>query len=378
MASICLQSICKTFIDPRGKQIRAADQVSLEVPAGQLLVLVGPSGCGKSTLLRLIAGLENLDGGSITINDRVIHDQPPADRDVAMVFQNYALFPHLSVYENMAFGLKLRKIPSREIKSRVQEAAELLKLQDLLERRPHALSGGQRQRVALGRAIARQPKVFLLDEPLSNLDAQLRGETRAELARLHRRLQATMILVTHDQTEAMTLGQRLCVMDAGKIVQMGTPLEVYQQPKSAFVAKFLGSPGMNQLKGIVHANGKELLVLTGHQGSERQRFEVSGNLVNRLAALTGKEITLGFRPEHVQVNPPQAGPEPWSAVVDLCEPLGHETLLHLSRSGVSFTARTTSSQTFTPGQTVSVNLPPEAVYLFDGANGERLVEQTAV
>jgi multiple sugar transport system ATP-binding protein len=375
MASVCLQSVCKSFRDSRGREVRAADKVSLEVPSGELLVLVGPSGCGKSTLLRLIAGLEVLEGGSIAINDRVIHDQPPADRDVAMVFQNYALFPHLTVYENMAFGLKLRKIPAREIKSRVQEAAELLKLQDLLERKPHALSGGQRQRVALGRAIARQPKVFLLDEPLSNLDAQLRGETRTELARLHRRLGATMILVTHDQTEAMTLGQRLCVMDAGKIVQIGSPLEVYQHSKTAFVAKFLGSPGMNQLKGIVHASGRELLIAAG--GPERQRFELGSLLAARLAPLTGKEIIIGFRPEHVRLSAESPDMINWEAVVDLCEPLGHENLLHLSRNGIGFTVRTPATQTFPPGQTVTVSIPPEAVFLFDSANGEMLVEQTA-
>lgn len=375
MASVCLQSVCKTFRDPRGREVRAADKVSLTVPSGELLVLVGPSGCGKSTLLRLIAGLEVLEGGSITINDRVIHDQPPADRDVAMVFQNYALFPHLTVYENMAFGLKLRKIPAREIKSRVQEAAELLKLQDLLERKPHALSGGQRQRVALGRAIARQPKVFLLDEPLSNLDAQLRGETRTELARLHRRLGATMILVTHDQTEAMTLGQRLCVMDAGKMVQIGSPLEVYRHPRTAFVAKFLGSPGMNQFKGIVHAQGRELLIAAG--GTERQRFELGSMLAALLAPLTGKEIIIGFRPEHVRLNSEGANEANWQAVVDVCEPLGHENLLHLSRNGIGFTVRTPAAQTYPPGQTVTVSIPPEAVFLFDSANGEMLVEQTA-
>ncbi len=375
MATVSLHNVSKKFRDPRGRDVRAADNVSLDVPEGEFLVLVGPSGCGKSTLLRLIAGLETVDSGTVTINDRVVNDVPPADRDVAMVFQNYALFPHLTVYENMAFGLQFRKITSREAKQRVQAAAELLKLEDLLDRRPIALSGGQRQRVALGRAIVREPKVFLLDEPLSNLDAQLRAETRAELARLHRRLGATMILVTHDQTEAMTLGQRLCVMNGGKVVQIGTPLEIYQQPKNAFVAGFLGSPGMNLIRGIVHAGGRELLVAV--KGSEeRLRVDIGSELSVKMMPYVGKDMIIGFRPEHVQLGEGIGGGDVWEAVLDLCEPLGHENLLHFSRMGVNFTVRAPVGGLFVPGQTIPVRIPAESLMVFDGVTGDVKVEQT--
>lgn len=377
MATVSLHNVSKKFRDPRGREVRAADNVSLEVKEGEFLVLVGPSGCGKSTLLRLIAGLETLDNGSISIGDRVVNDFPPADRDVAMVFQNYALFPHLTVEENMAFGLQFRKITRRETEQRVEAAAELLKLEELLERKPGALSGGQRQRVALGRAIVREPKVFLLDEPLSNLDAQLRAETRAELARLHRRLGATMILVTHDQTEAMTLGQRLCVMNGGKVIQVGTPLEIYQQPKNAFVAGFLGSPGMNLIRGIVHAGGRELLVAV--KGSEeRLRLDIGWELAIKVMPYVGKDMIIGFRPEHVQLGGGiQPGGYAWEAVLDLCEPLGHENLLHFSRDGVNFTARAPVGATFALGQPVPVRIPGEAVMVFDGVTGDVMVEQTA-
>ncbi len=377
MATLSLHCVSKKFRDPRGRDVRAADEVSLEVPEGEFLVLVGPSGCGKSTLLRLVAGLETLDDGSVSIGDRVVNNLPPADRDVAMVFQNYALFPHLTVYENMAFGLQFRKITRRETKQRVNAAAELLKLEDLLERKPGALSGGQRQRVALGRAIVREPKVFLLDEPLSNLDAQLRAETRAELARLHRRLGATMILVTHDQTEAMTLGQRLCVMNAGKVVQTGTPLEIYQNPKNAFVAGFLGSPGMNLIRGIVHAGGRELLVsVKGLE--ERLRLDIGAELAAKMAPYLGKDVSIGFRPEHVLLGG-DAGPleSTWEVALELCEPLGHENLLHLNRQGIPFVARAPVGRTFATGQTLPVRILPERVMLFEGVSGELIVEQTA-
>ncbi|HEY1170655.1 MAG TPA: sn-glycerol-3-phosphate ABC transporter ATP-binding protein UgpC [Verrucomicrobiae bacterium] len=377
MSAVSLHNVSKKFRDPRGREVRAADNVSLEVAEGEFLVLVGPSGCGKSTLLRLIAGLETLDNGSISISDRVVNDFPPADREVAMVFQNYALFPHLTVYENMAFGLQFRKITNRETKQRVQAAAQLLKLEDLLERKPIALSGGQRQRVALGRAIVREPKVFLLDEPLSNLDAQLRAETRAELARLHRRLGATMILVTHDQTEAMTLGQRLCIMNGGKVVQTGTPLEIYQQPKSAFVAGFLGSPGMNLIRGIVHAGGRELLVAV--KGSEeRLRVDIGWELAIKVMPYVGKDMVIGFRPEHVLLGANiGTGGRSWEATMDLCEPLGHENLLHFTYQGVPFTARAPVESMFAPGQVMPVRIPADRAMVFDGVSGEVMVERMA-
>lgn len=376
MAAVSLYNVTKKFRDNRGREVRAADGISLDVKEGELLVLVGPSGCGKSTLLRLIAGLEVLDEGSVSIEDRDVSHIPPADRDVAMVFQNYALFPHLTVFENIAFGLKFRKVPKATIKRRVEEAAALLKLEDLLERKPAALSGGQRQRVALGRAIVRQPKVFLLDEPLSNLDAQLRGETRTELARLHQRLGATMILVTHDQTEAMTLGQRLSIMQEGRIIQMGTPMEVYEQPCNVFVAGFIGSPGMNIIRGIVHSGGRELLIAKPDVTEERLRFDVGPELAPMLSPYVGKDICLGVRPEHVLLTDDVVVRETWPAVVEVCETLGHECLLHVKRDGVSMTVRT-SRATFTPGQTVNLQVPLSAWNLFDAVSGEMLVEQTS-
>ncbi len=301
MASIKIDRVEKVY--PGG--IKAVDGVSLDVQDGEFLVLVGPSGCGKTTLLRMIAGLEEISGGAISIGDRVVNDVPPADRDIAMVFQNYALYPHMTVRRNMAFGLELRGFPKPEIEERVGEAAETLGLASMLDRKPKELSGGQRQRVALGRAIVRQPSAFLFDEPLSNLDAKLRVQMRAELKRLHRRLRTTTVYVTHDQEEAMTLGDRVVVMKDGLLQQVGRPLDVYERPANRFVAGFLGSPPMNFLSGR----------LTG------DLFEGAG-LRLRVPASGSGDVVLGLRPEHLTDRPTDGPCERLTLKVSVVEQLG--------------------------------------------------------
>ena len=289
MASVRLDNLSKNF-----GSVRAVDGVSLEIPDGELMVLVGPSGCGKSTLLRLVAGLEEPTSGGIFLDNRDVSRVKPQDRDVAMVFQNYALFPHLNVEQNMAFSLKFRKVAKPKIRSRVAEAAEVLGLADLLCRKPAELSGGQRQRVALGRAMVCQPKVFLLDEPLSNLDARMRAEMRAEIVQLHRRLATTMIFVTHDQTEAMTLGQRLCVLDHGQVMQTGSPMELYRQPAHRFVGDFIGTPGMNFVRGRLEKRDGGLAFVESGNG-----FELG--LANGLAKHAGRELELPYASNNVDV-----------------------------------------------------------------------------
>ena len=318
MASVRLDNLCKNF-----GPVRAVDGVSLEIPDGELMVLVGPSGCGKSTLLRLVAGLEEPSGGGIFLDDRDVSRVKPQDRDVAMVFQNYALFPHFSVEQNMAFSLKFRKVAKPEIRSRVAEAAEVLGLAGLLRRKPAELSGGQRQRVALGRAMVCKPKVFLLDEPLSNLDARMRGEMRAEIAQLHQRLATTMIFVTHDQTEAMTLGQRLCVLDLGQVMQTGSPMELYRQPAHRFVGDFIGTPGMNFVRGRLEKRDGGLAFVESGNG-------FSLGLANGLAKHVGREVELGIRSENISIAD-GAGDVP--GTVQGYETLGHESLLRVRCGG---------------------------------------------
>src|SRR4051812_33002736 len=315
MANVTLKNVDKVY--PGGGHV--VHRVSLEISDGEFLVLVGPSGCGKSTTLRMIAGLEEVSGGEIYIGDRLVNQLAPADRDIAMVFQNYALYPHMSVYQNMAFGLKMRKTPKVEIQRRVREAAALLSIESLLDRRPRELSGGQRQRVALGRAIVREPKVFLFDEPLSNLDAKLRVQMRAEIARLHQRLKTTVVYVTHDQAEAMTLGNRIVLMERGVIQQVDTPMSIYQRPANQFVASFIGSPAMNffsgeieggvfRLDGVSHADGTSDIQLGGGFADGR--------------------ATLGIRPEHfIAGDEPLGSSQPFATVsVDVVEHMGHETI----------------------------------------------------
>ena len=314
MASVRIDNLCKNF-----GAVRAVDGVNLEIPDGELMVLVGPSGCGKSTLLRLVAGLEEATSGSIFLDDRDVSRVKPQDRDVAMVFQNYALFPHLNVEQNMAFSLKFRKVAKPEIRLRVAEAAEVLGLAGLLRRKPAELSGGQRQRVALGRAMVCKPKVFLLDEPLSNLDARMRAGMRAEIAELHRRLGTTMIFVTHDQTEAMTLGQRLCVLDLGQVMQIGSPMDLYRRPAHRFVGDFIGTPGMNFVRGrLEDRDGGLAFVGSGDN--------LALGLGSDLAKHAGGEVEMGIRPENISLA---AGAGDAMGTVQGCETLGHESLLRV-------------------------------------------------
>ncbi|HEO70090.1 MAG TPA: sn-glycerol-3-phosphate ABC transporter ATP-binding protein UgpC [Candidatus Hydrogenedentes bacterium] len=334
MARVELKSVCKTF--PGG--VEAVKSADLIVDDKEFVVLVGPSGCGKSTTLRMIAGLEEITSGEIYIGDTLVNDVPPKNRDIAMVFQNYALYPHMTVYKNMAFGLILRKYPKKEIQERVHHAAEILGITELLDRKPKALSGGQRQRVAVGRAIVRQPKVFLFDEPLSNLDAKLRVQMRAEISKLHTRLQSTMIYVTHDQVEAMTMGDRIVVMLDGIIQQVAPPLELYESPVNRFVAGFIGSPPMNMVTGNLVAENGELRFL---DDNNMVSLAVAPAHRDLLAGREGKAIVLGVRPEQFHDNPSQqpcAG-KSVTANVDVVEPMGSELYLYLDFAGQTVTAR---------------------------------------
>ena len=346
-------------------QHQALREVDLNVEEGEFLVLLGPSGCGKTTLLRLLAGLERADEGRILIGDRAVNDVAPAERDVAMVFQSYALYPHLSVYENVAFPLRARRVSEPEIDRSVREAAERLELGSLLERRPAQLSGGQRQRVALARAIVRKPAVYLMDEPLSNLDAQLRLQTRGELKRLQHELGTTTLYVTHDQSEAMTLGQRVALLRQGRIEQVGPPLDLYRQPASRFVGQFLGSPGLNILSAALDGAGVRAAGL---------HLEVSSTVRNALAA--GRGLVIGVRPEDVALHA-EPGPGRAPAHVRVVEPMGHETLVTLEAAGCRFVVRAAASAPLPPGPAIHFGISPEALVFFDGKTGQRLA-QTAV
>jgi multiple sugar transport system ATP-binding protein len=351
MARVVLEHLAKVFTGPRGESIRALDDASLTVADQELLVLVGPSGCGKTTTLRLIAGLDEATEGTVSIDGQPINALRPEDRDVAMVFQNYALLPHLSAYENMAFGLKLRKHPRPEIDRRVKEAADLLGITPCLQRRPAALSGGERQRVALGRAIVRQPHVFLFDEPLSNLDAALRRQMRAEITRLHRRLAATMIYVTHDQEEALTLGDRVAVMKAGAIQQVADPVELYRNPANRFVAAFIGSPPMNFFRGSLVSKGNALWF--EEQAGLAPDAARPINLClddagsGPLRAYTEQQVLLGIRPEHIVLQTADAQTstpgQTVEAVAEVIQQMGSETHVHFSGAAHSFVARMPAS-----------------------------------
>jgi multiple sugar transport system ATP-binding protein len=351
----------------------AVDDVSFEVEDGELLVLVGPSGCGKSTLLRMIAGLESITSGTVSIGGREVNQVAPKDRNIAMVFQSYALFPHLTVAQNIAFGLKVRKLPAADIEQRVLAAARALELEGLLDRLPRALSGGQRQRVALGRALVREPSVFLLDEPLSNLDARLRQSTRVELARLHRRLGATMIYVTHDQIEAMTLGQRIVVFDRGRVQQIDTPQRLYEQPANRFVAGFLGSPAMNFLPGRLDRDGARLdvggqiLQLDGAHSPDLERGRGEGGAAAR-------DLVLGVRPEHLLLADSGAPLAPTlSATLEAIEPTGHELLLVFRCGDHQLIARVAPRPLPEAGTVLSLRLAPDHLHFFSAdADGRRL------
>jgi ABC-type sugar transport system ATPase subunit len=347
---------------PTAARTAAVDALDLSIADRELLVLVGPSGCGKSTVLRMIAGLEEVSSGEIRIGDRVVNDVEPRDRDIAMVFQNYALYPHLSVFDNLAFGLRRRRVPAADVERRVREAAGMLGLERYLERKPRALSGGERQRVALGRAMVRDPQVFLFDEPLSNLDAQLRVQMRAEIKRLHLRLGATMIYVTHDQVEAMTLGDRIAVMRGGVLQQVADPLTLYLRPVNEFVASFIGSPPINLFdarvaeSGVLEAGGAKLAPPIAAQAA--------------LAARRGLSVRVGIRPEDIMnVGASSGGLE---ATVEMCEPLGSEVLVHWSTAAGALLARLPGQVAPRVGAAATLHLPPEKLHCFDPETGRAL------
>ena len=366
MAAVTLDNVRKVY--PGG--LVAVAGATFEARDGELLVLVGPSGCGKSTTLRMIAGLESITSGTLSIGARIVNDVKPADRDIAMVFQSYALYPHMTVAENLAFGLKLRGVAREEIARRVAEAAQMLGLDEMLERQPRALSGGQRQRVALGRALVRQPQVFLLDEPLSNLDAKLRLSMRVEIARLHRRLATTMIYVTHDQIEAMTLGQRIVVFDRGQIQQVDTPMNLYRNPANLFVAGFLGSPAMNFFRGTLRLEGG--LRLDG--GALQLPLAEGAAPGAKLAAWRDRDIVVGIRPEDLKpVRAPAPGQPTLEAQIDVIEPVGNEVFLNLSCAGTELVVRTPPGDLPSPGSRITLGYAPEAMHFFDAASGQRIV-----
>ncbi len=333
MADVVLKNVRKVY----DKEVVAVENANIEINDKEFVVLVGPSGCGKSTTLRMIAGLEEISDGEIFIDGTLVNDIPPKDRDIAMVFQNYALYPHMTVYQNMAFGLKLRKFPKSEIDSRVKEAADILGIEDLLQRKPKALSGGQRQRVAVGRAIVRKPKVFLFDEPLSNLDAKLRVQMRAEISKLHKRLEATMVYVTHDQVEAMTMGDRIVVMRDAEIQQIDAPLKLYNEPANQFVAGFIGSPSMNFVRGKLVSYEDRIAFDEGNMKiplSEIQSRKISSHI--------GSEVLWGIRPEDIY-DPNTIGRDVTTveieAKVEVVEPMGNEVFLNLTSGNTAFVAR---------------------------------------
>jgi multiple sugar transport system ATP-binding protein len=360
MAKIKLEALTKKY-----GNVVAVDSVNLDIDDDEFLVLVGPSGCGKTTTLRMVAGLEDISGGSVFIGDRRVNDVEPKDRDIAMVFQSYALYPHMSVFDNMAFGLKMRKVATTEIERRIQEASAMLGIGHLLKRKPRELSGGQRQRVALGRAIVREPAVFLMDEPLSNLDAQVRANTRTELLRIHQRVKNTVMYVTHDQVEAMTMGDRIVVMKDGHVQQCAAPKEIYDHPANKFVASFIGSPPMNFLDADYEAQG-ETAILKGPAFA----FSVNGNSAQKLSHTTARGVTLGVRPEDgVGGSPDSLHGTGMRARVDVVETLGAEQHLFLTSEGSSFLARVSADFVARVGDSVSATIDSTKLHVFDRESG---------
>ena len=407
MARVTLSNVSKVYPG----DVTAVDSISLSIDDAAFIVLVGPSGCGKSTTLRMVAGLEEISGGTVSIGDRVVNNVPPKDRDIAMVFQNYALYPHMTVYKNMAFGLKLRKVPKQQIDDRVREAARILDIEHLLERKPKALSGGQRQRVAVGRAIVREPAAFLFDEPLSNLDAKLRVTTRAELKRLHARLKTTTIYVTHDQEEAMTLGDRIVVMKDGHIQQADTPLETYQRPRNRFVAGFIGMPPMNFFDGRLSEENGGLVFEEGRLKNARRvggdenkdgdaggeedgpvvyvgdldipgdgfKLAVPPEIADRVGAYAGKHIILGIRPEHFELtggheHASKTGTAQIDATMNVIEPLGNDMDVYLAtRHHPHVVARVPAQMGMTMGSAHTVSIDLEKAHLFEPGEAGRNV-----
>jgi multiple sugar transport system ATP-binding protein len=368
MGSVELDSVGKIFSGPEG-DITAVDDVDLDIEDGEFVVLVGPSGSGKSTLLRLVAGLETVSSGEIRLEGESITDTKPKNRDVAMVFQNYALYPHLTARKNMSFGLKMQGDLSKdEIDSRVEEAAEIMEIRDLLEKMPNELSGGQKQRVALGRAIVRDPEVFLMDEPLSNLDAKLRTTMRTEIQQLQQELGVTTIYVTHDQTEAMTMGSRIAIMNQGTVQQVGEPMETYFKPVNEFVAGFIGDPSMNFIPTEATWNDN-VLTLT------HPEFEYTfSETIDQIERREARSVTLGIRPEDVVLDP-ERDRNTIDAEIDVTEPLGKEQLFYYDLDGETYTASVGGHQNLTVGNTVTIQFPEENTYLFDGTTGETIKHQ---
>ena len=366
MARVVMEDVRKTY----GEDVHVITGVSVDIADGEFLVLVGPSGCGKSTLLRMVAGLEDITAGQIRIGERVVNDVKPADRDIAMVFQSYALYPHLTVYENMAFGLRLKKTPQERVDELVQEAARILSLEELLQRLPKELSGGQRQRVAMGRAIVRKPQVFLFDEPLSNLDAKLRGRMRVELKQLHRELGTTMIYVTHDQVEAMTLADRIVVLKDGVLQQVGTPRELYETPANQFVGGFIGTPEMNLYAGRLRVDREGASVTLAAGTAIALSAEV---LQEAQAAGCEQDAVIGLRPADLDIAP-DAAAAALTGTLDVVEPLGWESLLHLSVEGQPLVVmcETDRALRYSPGDAVPVAVDPTRVHVFDAESGVRL------
>jgi multiple sugar transport system ATP-binding protein len=363
MADVTFEEVDKVY----DNGFHAVIDLSLEIYDGEFLVLVGPSGCGKTTALRMIAGLEDISDGKLSIGGRVVNDLNPKERDIAMVFQNYALYPHLSVAENIAFGLRLRKASKGVINERVAWAARMLDLTDYLDRRPKQLSGGQRQRVAMGRAIVRQPQVFLMDEPLSNLDAKLRVQTRAEIARLHQRLKTTVVYVTHDQVEAMTMGSRIAVMSEGLLMQVGTPQQLYDHPANKFVAGFIGSPSMNFVDVEV-ADGQL-------RGPGDWTIPVPPRGRDKLSS--GQRVVAGFRPEHLEIGEAGADRGSFRSRADVVEYLGNEELLHVSAADQDIVAIVDSDNRVRPGDIVDLFVPLDKLHLFDTESGETITQAPA-
>jgi multiple sugar transport system ATP-binding protein len=369
MATVTFDHVTKRYGD-----VTAVDDFNLEIADGEFMVLVGPSGCGKTTNLRMIAGLEEISEGTLRIGDRVVNDVPPKDRDIAMVFQSYALYPHMTVRDNMAFGLKLRKVPKADIEKRVAAAAAILSLDKYLDRKPKELSGGQRQRVALGRAIVREPAVFLMDEPLSNLDAKLRVQTRAEIARIHQRLGTTMVYVTHDQIEAMTMGTRIAVMSDGLLQQVGTPQTLYDKPANRFVAGFIGSPSMNFVDVTLEGTGADSKLV----GVGEFSLPLPSRLGDSVAALKGRKIIAGFRPEHLELNEAGSDAAKFPGRADVVEYLGNEELIHVTAANQDIVAIIDSSHRVKPGDALTLALPMSKLHLFDAESGISLASEQAV
>ncbi len=365
MARVELKNIRKTY----DNDVTVIQDANVVIEDKEFAVLVGPSGCGKSTMLRMIAGLEEISDGDLLIDGERVNELSPKDRGIAMVFQNYALYPHMTVFDNMAFGLKLSKLPKDEIKQRVEEAAEILGLTELLKRRPKAMSGGQRQRVAIGRAIVRKPKVFLFDEPLSNLDAKLRVQMRTEIKRLHKRLDATMVYVTHDQIEAMTMGNKIVVLKSGDVQQADKPMTLYNDPSNQFVGSFIGSPSMNFASGKITKSGRQYFEGTGF------KFSIPENIEEKTAQFLDKEITLGFRPESIYDHDYEDKAqltEKNEIEIDVTEPIGAETFIYFHRGEHEFVMRSSSGLVYENHQKINIGFDVARLYFFDSHTGKRL------